>query len=151
MVTLNDERNEVEVCEIRSFKEKSKDDFINTIKTWLSPYDDSVAETLDAIENAMKEGFLLIAKRNEKEQGICIIVNTAFEWFIPTYHLAYIGVKSGNEGLGIASKMIKRALKLTDGNLSLHVDPENKRAIKLYNRLGFKHVYDRMLFKGTID
>jgi len=148
LVILNDARSEVEVCEIKSFKEKSKDDFINMIGTWLSPYNDSVAETLDAIEKAMKEGFLLITKRNGEEQGICIIVNMGFERFIPTYHLAYIGVKSGNKGRGVASEMIKRAIELTDGNLSLHVDLDNKRAKRLYSKMGFKHVYDRMIFNG---
>ena len=116
------------------------------IETWLAPYNDSVAETLDAIEKAMKEGFLLIAKRNGEEQGICIIVNMGFDRFISTYHLAYIGVKSGNKGRGVASELIKRAIELTDGNISLHVDLDNKRAKKLYTKMGFVHVYDRMIF-----
>lgn len=149
LVILNDARNEIEVSEIKTFEEKSKDEFIDTIESWLAPYNDSVAETLDAVEKAMKEGFLLIAKRDGEEQGICIIVNMGFEHFIPTYHLAYIGVKSGNEGRGVASVMLKRAIELTDGKLSLHVDPDNKRAKNVYNKMGFKHVYDRMLFKGT--
>ncbi len=151
LIILNDARSEIEVCEIKSFKEKSKDDFINMIDTWLAPYNDSVAETLDAIEKAMKEGFLLIAKRNGEEQGICILVNMGFERFIPTYHLAYIGVKSDNKGRGVASEMIKRAIELTEGNLSLHVDLDNKRAKKLYSKMGFKHVYDRMIFKGSTN
>lgn len=149
LVVLNDARSEIEVREIKNFEEKSKDEFIDTIEAWLSPYNDSVAETLDAVEKAMEKGFLLIAKRNGEEQGICIIVNMGFEHFIPTYHLAYIGVKSGNEGRGVASVMLKRAIELTDGKLSLHVDPDNKRAKNVYTKIGFKHVYDRMLFKGT--
>ncbi|HEY8910266.1 MAG TPA: pyridoxal-phosphate dependent enzyme [Desulfosporosinus sp.] len=149
LIILNDARSEVEVYEVKSFDEKSKDDFINLIGTWLAPYNDSVAETLDAIEKAMKEGFLLIAKRNGEEQGICIIVNMGFERFISTYHLAYIGVKSGNQGRGVASEMIKRAIEVTDGNLSLHVDLDNKRAKKLYSKMGFEHVYDRMIFKRS--
>lgn len=151
LIILKDARSEVEVCEIKSFKQKSKDDFINMIGTWLSPYNDSVAETLDAIEKAMKEGFLLIAKRNGEEQGICIIVNMGFGQFISTYHLAYIGVKPGNKGRGVASELIKRAIELTDGNISLHVDLDNKRAKKLYQKMGFVHVYDRMIFKRSND
>ena len=151
LIILNDARSAVEVIEITSFKEKSKEDFVSMIGTWLAPYNDSVGETLDAIEKAMKEGFLLIAKRNGEEQGICIIVNMGFERFIPTYHLAYIGVKTGNQGRGVASELIKRAIEATEGNLSLHVDLDNKRAKKLYSKMGFKHTYDRMLFKGTIE
>ena len=149
LIILNDARSEVDVFEINSYKQKSKDDLINMIRNWLSPYHDSVGETSDAVEKAMKEGFVLIAKRNEEEQGICIIVNMGFERFIPTYHLAYIGVKPDNKGRGVASEMIKRAIEVTDGNLSLHVEADNTRAKKLYSKMGFKHIYDRMIFKES--
>jgi len=151
LIILNDARSEIEVCEIKSFNDKNKDDLLDMTRSWLSTYNDSVGETLDAIEKAMKEGFLLIAKRNGEEQGICIIVNMGFERFIPTYHLAYIGVKSGNKGRGVASELIGHAIELTDGNLSLHVDPDNKRAKNLYRKMGFNHVYDRMIFNHPTD
>lgn len=146
LIILNDARSEVEIKEIKSFEDKNKDDILEMTRTWLSVYNDSVGETVDAIEKAMKEGFLLIAKRNGEEQGICIIVNMGFERFISTYHLAYIGVKPGNKGRGVASELIGRAIELTDGNLSLHVDLDNKRAKNLYRKMGFKHVYDRMIY-----
>ncbi|MGH4050823.1 MAG: pyridoxal-phosphate dependent enzyme [Clostridium sp.] len=146
LIILNDARSEIEVCEIKSFNDKSKDDLIEMTRTWLATYNDSVGETVDAIEKAMKEGFLLIAKRNGEEQGICIVVCMGFKSFIPTYHLAYIGVKSGNKGRGVASELMGRAIELTDGNLSLHVDLDNKRAKNLYRKMGFNHVYDRMIY-----
>lgn len=146
LIILNDARSEIEVCEIKSFDDKNKEELIEMTRNWLSTYNDSVGETVDAIEKAMKEGFLLIAKRNGEEQGICIIVNMGFERFIPTYHLAYIGVKPGNKGRGVASELIGRAIELTDGNLSLHVDLDNKRAKNLYRKMGFNHVYDRMIY-----
>ncbi|MCB2294084.1 pyridoxal-phosphate dependent enzyme [Clostridium algoriphilum] len=151
LIILNDGRSEIEVCEIKSFDYKSKEDLIEMTRSWLSDYNDSVGETVDAIEKAMKEGFLLIAKRNGEEQGICIIVNMGFERFIPTYHLAYIGVKIGNKGRGVASELISRAIELTDGNLSLHVDLDNKRAKNLYRKMGFNHVYDRMIFNHPTE
>jgi threonine synthase len=146
LIILNDARSEIEVCEIKSFNDKSKEDLIEMTRTWLATYNDSVGETVDAIEKAMKEGFLLIAKRNGEEQGICIVVSMGFKHFIPTYHLAYIGVKPGNKGRGVASELIGRAIELTDGNLSLHVDLDNKRAKNLYRKMGFNHVYDRMIY-----
>ncbi|GCD12484.1 pyridoxal-phosphate dependent enzyme [Clostridium tagluense] len=151
LIILNDARSEVEVCEITSFNDKNKDELLNMTRTWLADYNDSVGETVDAIEKAMKEGFLLIAKRNGEEQGICIVVNMGFETFISTYHLAYIGVKPGNKGRGVASELIGRAIELTDGNLSLHVDLDNKRAKNLYRKMGFNHVYDRMIYNHPMD
>ena len=146
LIILNNGRSEIEVCEIKSFNDKNKEDLLEMTRSWLSDYNDSVGETVDAIEKAMKEGFLLIAKRNGEEQGICIVVNMGFEKFIPTYHLAYIGVKPGNKGRGVASELIGRAIELTDGKLSLHVDLDNKRAKSLYRKMGFNHVYDRMIY-----
>jgi len=151
LIILNDARSEIDVCEIKSFNEKSKDDLIEMTRTWLATYNDSVGETVDAIEKAMKEGFLLVAKRNGEEQGICIVVSMGFKRFIPTYHLAYIGVKPGNKGRGVASELIERAIELTDGNLSLHVDLDNKRAKNLYRKMGFNHVYDRMIYNHPND
>lgn len=151
LIILNDARSEVEVKEIKSFDDKNKAEILDMTRTWLSIYNDSVGETVDAIEKAMKEGFLLIAKRNGEEQGICIIVNMGFERFISTYHLAYIGVKPGNKGRGVASELISRAIELTDGNLSLHVDLDNKRAKNLYRKMGFDHVYDRMIYNHPMD
>ncbi|MBZ9633860.1 pyridoxal-phosphate dependent enzyme [Clostridium sp. FP1] len=151
LIILNDARSEVEVCEITSFNDKNKGELLNMTRTWLADYNDSVGETVDAIEKAMKEGFLLIAKRNGEEQGICIVVNMGFETFISTYHLAYIGVKPGNKGRGVASELIGRAIELTDGNLSLHVDLDNKRAKNLYRKMGFNHVYDRMIYNHPMD
>ncbi|MBU3188081.1 pyridoxal-phosphate dependent enzyme [Clostridium bowmanii] len=151
LIILNDARSEIEVCEITSFDDKNKADLLDMTRTWLAAYNDSVGETVDAIEKAMKEGFLLIAKRNGEEQGICVIVNMGFENFISTYHLAYIGVKPGNKGRGVASELIGRAIELTDGNLSLHVDLDNKRAKNLYRKMGFDHVYDRMIYNHPMD
>ena len=71
-----------------------------------------------------------------------------FEDFIPTYHLAYIGVKSGNAGRGMATLLINAAVDKTGGNMSLHVDMPNKRAKKLYEKMGFVHCYDRMIYKS---
>ncbi len=151
LIILNDARSEVEVCEITSFDEKDKEDLIKITRTWLAPYNDSVEETVDAIEKAIKEGFLLIAKRNGEEQGVCVIVHMGFKQFIPTYHIGYIGVKPGNKGRGVASELLQRAIELTDGNLSLHVDLDNKRAKNLYRKMGFDHAYDRMIYNHPMD
>jgi len=80
--------------------------------------------------------------------GICIIVHMGFDDFIPSYHLAYIGVLKGNKGRGVATELINQAIEKTGGNLSLHVDIPNGSAKKLYEKMGFVHTYDRMLYKG---
>lgn len=148
LIILNDGHSEVDVKEVASFHEHTKEQLIEFTRSWLAEYSDSMLETSDAVQSAMDDGFVLLASRDGQYQGICVIVNMGFEEFIPTYHLAYIGVKSGNKGRGVATELIQRAVGLTDGNISLHVDLDNKRAKKLYEKMGFKHKYNRMIFQN---
>jgi len=59
----------------------------------------------------------------------------------------YIGTNSGRKGMGIASSLLDEVIDFTNGNVSLHVDMNNNRAKKLYEKCGFKHKYNRMLFQ----
>lgn len=148
IVFLNDGKSDISINEISKNKHLDIENLVANTRKLLEPYHDSIEETTDAVMKAIQSGFIFTATRRDEIQGICIIVNMGFETFIPTYHLAYIGVKSGNAGRGVATELINRAVEKTDGKLSLHVDIPNKRAKKLYEKMGFVHCYDRMLYKG---
>lgn len=147
IIMLNDGKNDIGIENIGKREDLDIELLVQQTREFLNPYHDSLEETRDAIINAAKNGFILKATKNKQLQGLCIIVNMGFEDFIPTYHLAYIGVKDGNSGRGIATLLINQAVEMTQGKLSLHVDIPNKRAKKLYEKMGFVHCYDRMLFK----
>ena len=115
-------------------------------KTYLADYSDPLIEMNEALNNAIDKGLILLAKQNETILGVCIIINTQFDNFIPTFHIAYIGTSGMHKGRGIGTELIKRAVNITDGKLSLHVDLDNKGAKKLYEKMGFKHVYNRMIY-----
>lgn len=148
LVFLNDGKNEIDLEEISKNQNLDKEEVVAITRHLLEPYNDSVGETADAVQKAIDKGFIFKATLNGEVQGICIIVHMGFETFIPTYHLAYIGVKKGNSGRGVATELINQAIEKTGGKLSLHVDRPNGRAKKLYEKMGFVHMYDRMLYKG---
>lgn len=148
IVFLNDGKSDIKIQEISKDPSLNFDEIVTQTRKLLEPYNDSIEETADAVKKAIGSGFILRATRKDEVEGICIIVNMGFQTFIPTYHLAYIGVKSGNSGRGVATELINMALEKTQGKLSLHVDIPNKRAKKLYEKMGFVHCYDRMLYKG---
>ncbi|MCK8058199.1 MULTISPECIES: pyridoxal-phosphate dependent enzyme [unclassified Fusibacter] len=148
VIILNEGKSSVKIEDMKESVEFSKEELVEFTKDWLAKYSDSTQETADAISNATEKGFILMASRNNEYEGICIIVNTGFKDFIPSYHLAYIGTDKESGGRGVGTELIKRAIDLTDGNLSLHVDLDNKGAKKLYEKMGFKHCYNRMLYKG---
>lgn len=148
VIILNDGKNEIEINEISKDPKLDKGEIVDVTRKLLEPYTDSYAETSDAVQKAIDVGFIFKATRGSEVHGICIIVHMGFEDFIPSYHLAYIGVLKGNKGRGVATDLINQAIEKTGGNLSLHVDIPNARAKKLYEKMGFVHMYDRMLYKG---
>ncbi len=148
VIVLNNGKSELDIKILKNFKEYPKEDITNWTKQWLQAYSDSFDETEEAVEKAMENGFVVMALRNKIPQGIGVVVNLGFSKVLPTYHLVYIGTKEGNKGRGIASELFGQLIELTEGRLSLHVDLENKRARTLYQKLGFKTQYYRMIYKG---
>jgi threonine synthase len=147
-IILNDGKNDIDIREISKDPKLNKDEIVTITQKLLAPYDDSDEETADAVQKAIDVGFIFKATRGDEIHGICIIVHMGFSDFIPSYHLAYIGVLKGNKGRGVATELINQAIEKTGGNLSLHVDIPNGSAKKLYEKMGFVHTYDRMLYKG---
>lgn len=151
VIILNNGKSDLELKRIENFKEYSKETLTKWTKEWLQNYSDTLDETEEAIEFAMRDGFIVIALRNNIPQGIGVVVKFGFEKVLPTYHMVYIGTKEGNKGRGIASELINYLIELTEGKLSLHVDLENKRAKTLYQKLGFKTAYFRMIYNNNAE
>lgn len=147
IVILNDGKSNLSVKHLKK-GQYSVDQLFQFVNSFLKQYTDSYEEVTNAIANALERGTILIATRGETVQGIAVVVHMGFESFIPTYHLGYIGTKEGNEGRGIATELLEEVINFTNGNVSLHVDLENKRAMNVYAKVGFKHCYNRMLYKS---
>lgn len=147
VIILNDGKSDIDIVNVRDFNTYTKEEISAWIKEWLQDYSDPINETLDAVSEAVKTGYILLALRDNIPQGVCVVVNLGFSDFIPTYHLGYIATKAGNKGRGIATELINEAIDLTDGNLSLHVDFGNERATNLYEKFGFKKSYIRMIYE----
>ncbi|MDD3128991.1 MAG: pyridoxal-phosphate dependent enzyme [Candidatus Izemoplasmatales bacterium] len=147
IIVLDQARSRVKIREIKDYSEIDKEKLLSYVNNYLGDYRDSKEEALEAIEMAMKDGYVLVASKEEKIDGVCIVVDLKIKRFIPRYHLAYIGINKDSKGRGIGTELIKEAVNLTNGNISLHVDLDNKSAKKLYKKMGFVHVYDRMIYK----
>ncbi|MFA9422110.1 MAG: pyridoxal-phosphate dependent enzyme [Sedimentibacter sp.] len=150
VIILDNGKSDLDLIQITNFEEYSKDTISKWTKTWLQEYSDSVAETEEAVESAMKNGFIVLALRNKSPEGICVILNFGYKSVLPTYHIVYVGTKEGNKGRGIATELINYAIDLTDGKLSLHVDLNNKIAKNLYQKIGFKTAYYRMIYSKEL-
>lgn len=121
--------------------------FLELLDKWLLVYTDPINEMKEAVVNAFEEGHVLLAYQQNKLVGITVISRSKFNEFFPKYHLSYIATKTNIKGKGIGTQLMQEAINITEGDISLHVDIENPKAIKLYEKMGFKRKYYRMLYQ----
>jgi len=123
-------------------------EFMKRLDEWLMDFTDPVEEISEAVENAFEHGYVIGAFDHKMLIGIAVLSRTRFEAFFPKYHLSYIATKKGVKGRGIATQLLQKAIEVSNGDLSLHVETDNKRAIKLYEKMGLRKKYYRMLYAG---
>ncbi|MFO8133450.1 MAG: pyridoxal-phosphate dependent enzyme [Thermoplasmatota archaeon] len=124
--------------------------FLMKLDDWLIDFSDPLDEMEEAVENAFTHGFVLGAFYQGVLSGIAIVSATRFDTFFPRYHLSYIATKRDTKGRGIATELLQRVIDLTRGDLSLHVETDNERAIKLYEKMGLRKKYYRMMYEGEV-
>ncbi|TCO79304.1 pyridoxal-phosphate dependent enzyme [Marinisporobacter balticus] len=145
IILLNDGHIDLEIKTIEEVDGITIIKLVELLNAWLMEYTDPLQGIREAVNNALNNGYILLAILDKRIVGISVIVNTGFKPFAPTYHLAYIATDKNVKGRGIATQLLQNAIDLTEGNISLHVERNNKNAIKLYEKMGFKKSYLRML------
>jgi ribosomal-protein-alanine N-acetyltransferase len=131
-----------------SISEKSG--IINFLHESLEEYGDSKSDIGKCIEYALKEvpsfgGFVLVASEEEKIVGAVVINQTGMKDYIPENILVYIATHKDHRGKGIGKQLMAEAIKLANGNIALHVEPDNP-ARHLYEKIGFTSKYIEMRF-----
>ncbi|WP_366183565.1 GNAT family N-acetyltransferase [Flavobacterium ovatum] len=114
--------------------------------THLEEYGDKIDDILKCIAYAMnphKGGNVVVAKDEGKIVGITVINNTGMKGFIPENILVYIAVDNSQRGKGYGKQLMQKAIDITDGDIALHVEPNNPAKI-LYEKLGFTNKYLEM-------
>lgn len=150
VIILKDGRVELDISNVGKNELPLKYiEFVNLLHVWLNEYTDPVFEINEALEKAFEDGHVLCAYQNGELVGITVLIKTGFEQFFPRYHLAYIATKKDIKGRGIGTQLLKKAVEITGGHLSLHVDTKNANAVKLYEKIGFKKKYFRMIYEGV--
>ncbi|MBW3582800.1 MAG: pyridoxal-phosphate dependent enzyme [Euryarchaeota archaeon] len=123
--------------------------FLGELDTWLGRYSDPEAEIDEAVGLAFDDGHVLAATDAEGMLGICALTPMTFKSFFPKYHLSYIAVAPRARGRGVGSLLMEEAIRITRGDVSLHVETDNEKAIRLYEKFGFSKKYYRMIYSGA--
>jgi len=128
-----------------------REDITNFLYEHLDEYGDAKKHILNCISYAYgdkecQDGFILVAHENNKIKGIVIINHTHMGGFIPEHILVYIAVHKEARGEGVGKQLMERAIEATEGDIALHVEPDNP-AIHLYEKYGFTNDYLEMRLK----
>lgn len=132
---------------------QEKEDIIDFLFESLEEYGDPKSDIEKAINYALKEipsfgGFILVSYIHDILVGAVVINKTGMKDYIPENILVYIAIYPDQRGKGLGEKMVEETIKIADGNIALHVEPDNP-AKKLYEKLGFNNKYLEMRFNKT--
>jgi len=128
-----------------------KTNLINFLYEHLQEYGDPISDIEKAVNYALKEtisfgGFILVSYLENIIVGVVVVDKTGMKDFIPENILVYIATHKDYRGQGIGKKLVQKTIDLAEGNIALHVEPQNP-ARSLYKKMGFNSKYVEMRFK----
>jgi [ribosomal protein S18]-alanine N-acetyltransferase len=129
-----------------------KDEIASFLFQHLDQYGDPKEDIMKCLDYALNEGlnrgggFVVVAREDNKIVGTVVVNETGMSGYIPEYILVYIAVDGSQRGKGIGKKLMNSVMEAANGDIALHVEPDNP-ARKLYESLGFTNKYLEMRLK----
>ncbi|MDA3838296.1 MAG: GNAT family N-acetyltransferase [Candidatus Delongbacteria bacterium] len=125
-----------------------KENVINFLFNNLQEYGDPRSDIEKAIAYALQEiqsfgGFVLVSYSDNEISGVVVVNETGMKDYIPENILVYIATHKEMRGKGIGKFLMKKSIELANGNIALHVEPDNP-ARYLYEKVGFSSKYIEM-------
>jgi len=125
-----------------------KESLIDFLFTNLQEYGDPKSDIEKCVAYALKEttsfgGFILVSYLENEISGVVIVNQTGMKDYIPENILVYIATHRNHRGKGIGKLLMQKAIDLAEGNIALHVEPENPARF-LYEKVGFSSKYIEM-------
>ncbi len=132
-------------------EEQEKDDLVNFLYEHLEQYGDKKTDIERAVDYALNlrnsfGGFVLSATIDDKMVGAVVVNGTGMKGYIPENILVYIATHKVSRGKGIGKKLMERAIDEANGDIALHVEPDNPARF-LYEKYGFTNKYLEMRYK----
>lgn len=130
------------------FSEKEEKQVIDFLYKHLDQYGDAEPDIQKCVDFALRRdgkpgGIIFTARDQDRLVGAVIVNHTGMKDYIPEHILVYIATHGTYRGQGIGHNLMQMVIKETEGNIALHVEPDNP-AKKLYEKLGFTNKYLEM-------
>jgi ribosomal protein S18 acetylase RimI-like enzyme len=128
-----------------------KNDITDFLFNHLEQYGDPIQDIEKSITYALNDspthgGFVLVSEDNNTITGAVVVNRTGMKGYIPENILVYIATHKDYRGKGIGKKLMEKALETAEGDVALHVEPDNPARF-LYEKIGFASKYLEMRFK----
>jgi len=125
-----------------------RDEIIDFLFEQLGQYGDPWPDIEKAIKYALNDipsfgGFVMAAYTDKKLSGAAVVNRTGMKDYIPENILVYIATDKAIRGRGIGTQLLREVINSAEGNIALHIDPDNP-ARTLYERMGFESRYIEM-------
>lgn len=130
--------------------EVDRDEIVDFLFKNLGQYGDAREDIGKAIDHILSPkspagGFIVLSHQYLAISGAVVVNRTGMESYIPENILVYIAVRRDLQGKGLGRVLTQKAIETAEGNIALHVEPENP-AKHLYEKLGFENKYLEMRF-----
>lgn len=125
-----------------------KAEMIDFLFEHLEQYGDTKEDIEKAVNYALREapsfgGFIIEGRMDSKIAGVVVVNKTGMKGYIPENILVYIATHKDMRGNGIGKLLMEKAIGTAEGNIALHVEPDNP-AKMLYEKYGFTNKYLEM-------
>ncbi|MDD2981801.1 MAG: GNAT family N-acetyltransferase [Crocinitomicaceae bacterium] len=130
--------------------QEERTQFANFLFQHLENYGDPISDIEKCLAYVLDEGKgqggkVFSAYNDGVLTGVVIVNSTGMKAYIPENILVYIATHKDYRGQGIGKQLMLAAIENVDGDIALHVEPDNP-AKKLYEKLGFTNKYLEMRF-----
>lgn len=131
-------------------EETMKSKIIDFLYYNLQEYGDPRPDIEKAIGYSLKEyesfgGKILVSQMDNVITGAVVLNRTGMKDYIPENILVYIATHKDHRGKGIGKQLMNKAVEVTEGNIALHVEPDNPARF-LYEKVGFTSKYVEMRY-----
>jgi [ribosomal protein S18]-alanine N-acetyltransferase len=131
--------------------QKTKNEIVDFLFDHLDEFGDEKQHIMKCLNYAIKEepsfgGKVIVLSEENNTLGVVILNQTGMGGYIPENILVYIATHRDYRGKGLGKMMMKKTLEITEGDVKLHVEPENPARF-LYEKFGFTSKYLEMRYK----
>jgi len=129
---------------------QEKQEIVDFLYGHLENFGDSKEDIERAINYALKEnntpgGFVLLSFEHKRLSCAVVVNQTGMKGYIPENILVYIATHNELRGKGIGKETMLKAIEYANGNIALHVEPDNPARF-LYEKIGFTNKYLEMRY-----